>query len=484
MIGARGSRLKDVGTRARARDRGAARHAGLPRPARPGRQGLAARPEAAAPARLLTLGRVLVTGGAGRIATALRAGAGPSGCDCSTSRRRCRAAAGRGRSRSSRPTCARPAAMAAACEGVDAVVHLGGIPDRGAVRPTCCGSTWTGRGSSSRRPRRRGVPRVVLASSIHAAGFYPRPGAPGDELPATAPARPDSYYGWTKAAMESLGRLYADRFGMAVFALRIGAFIDRPDPAHLDSWISPADGVRLVAACSRCPGFRLPADLGSQRQPRTVVVARRGGGGRVFPAGRGLGEGLAGRDTARHDLLRPPVRASHSESRRREWAAVPGYRRQLYRDDAVVLRVQKLGEIGPDHHPADPPARPGARGGPGRAPHHVPLRRPAGAVRPRRPAARRRPERLGSSLHTVSQVEGIELYGKQLPRRLPALHGGQRDRRDRRAAHPGRARAVAAAVPAHPRRAARRSPAASTPAPWCSTRTCCAAWRWPAGRRR
>ena len=52
------------------------------------------------------------------------------------------------------------------------------------------------------------------------------------------------------------------------------------------------------------------------------------------------------------------------------------------------------------------------------------------------------------------QVEGIELYGKQLGRRLPALHGGERHRRDRRAAHPGRARAVAAAVPAHPRRAA------------------------------
>ena len=54
MIGARGSRLREVGTRARARDRGAARHAGLPRPARARGQGLAARPEAAAAAGLLT----------------------------------------------------------------------------------------------------------------------------------------------------------------------------------------------------------------------------------------------------------------------------------------------------------------------------------------------------------------------------------------------------------------------------------------------
>ncbi len=48
-------------------DRGAARHPGLPRPAREGRQGLAARPQAAAPARLLsTPGAVRGQGVGGR----------------------------------------------------------------------------------------------------------------------------------------------------------------------------------------------------------------------------------------------------------------------------------------------------------------------------------------------------------------------------------------------------------------------------------
>nr|MDT0662401.1 NAD(P)-dependent oxidoreductase [Micromonospora sp. DSM 115978] len=109
--------------------------------------------------------------------------------------------------------------------------------------------------------QRVGVPRVLLASSIHAAGFYRRAGstpspagvpAPGgpDGVPAGVYPRPDSFYGWTKAAVESLGSLYADRFGMTVFALRIGACSPEP-PGHrgLDGWLSPGDCARLVEAC-------------------------------------------------------------------------------------------------------------------------------------------------------------------------------------------------------------------------------------------
>ena len=55
VIGTKGARLKEVGTRARQSDRGAARLARLPGPARPDRQGLAAQPEVPAPPRLLRL---------------------------------------------------------------------------------------------------------------------------------------------------------------------------------------------------------------------------------------------------------------------------------------------------------------------------------------------------------------------------------------------------------------------------------------------
>lgn len=93
---------------------------------------------------------------------------------------------------------------------------------------------------------------------------------------------------------------------------------------------------------------------------------------------------------------------------------MPGYRRQLYRDDAVVLRVQKLGE-------SDRIITVLTR-------RHGRLRAVARGVRrtTSRFGARLEPfghvdlqiagdpkgER-GSSLHTVSQVEGIRLFGKR-----------------------------------------------------------------------
>ncbi|MFC7545370.1 DNA repair protein RecO [Plantactinospora sp. GCM10030261] len=93
---------------------------------------------------------------------------------------------------------------------------------------------------------------------------------------------------------------------------------------------------------------------------------------------------------------------------------MPGYRRQLYRDDAVVLRVQKLGE-------SDRIITLLTR-------RHGRLRAVARGVRRTMSKFGARLEpfghvdlqlagdpegNIGSSLHTVSQVEGIDLYGKR-----------------------------------------------------------------------
>ncbi|BCJ63782.1 NAD-dependent epimerase/dehydratase family protein [Polymorphospora rubra] len=160
-------------------------------------------------------------------------------------------------------------AVAAACAGVDAVVHLAAL--RGE-------DTWEnilrvnvdGTRTLLEAARVAGVPRVVLASSIHAAGFYRRPDAAPEPAGVPAPAgadgvpsgsvpRPDSYYGWSKAAAESLGSLYADRFGMTVFALRIGACTTTPAAWNRDGWLSPDDCARLVDACltTDATGFRV-----------------------------------------------------------------------------------------------------------------------------------------------------------------------------------------------------------------------------------
>ena len=104
--------------------------------------------------------------------------------------------------------------------------------------------------------RTRGVGRVVYASSNHAVGFTPRAAMVGVHTP----VRPDSFYGFGKAAAEALGSLYHDRYGLDVACLRIGSFLDRPTSRrHLSTWLSPGDAVRLVDACVGAPdlGFRV-----------------------------------------------------------------------------------------------------------------------------------------------------------------------------------------------------------------------------------
>jgi uronate dehydrogenase len=154
-----------------------------------------------------------------------------------------------------------PAAMATACAGVDAVVHLGAIATE-APWADLLHVNIDGTRTVLEAARGAGVTRVVLASSMHAAGFWDRASAPSgpDGLPPGVPPRPDTYYGVSKAAVEALGSLYADRFGMAVFALRLGAcFPEPPDESLLEYWLSPEDCSRLIEACltTDAGGFRL-----------------------------------------------------------------------------------------------------------------------------------------------------------------------------------------------------------------------------------
>jgi uronate dehydrogenase len=152
-----------------------------------------------------------------------------------------------------------PAAMAAACAGLDAVVHLGAIPTE-APWADLLRVNIDGTRTVLEAARGAGVPRVVLASTIHAAGFHSRSSAVDGPLPSGVPPRPDTYYGVSKAAVEALGSLYADRFGMAVFALRLGAcFPEPPAEETLESWLSPEDCARLIEACltTEAGGFRV-----------------------------------------------------------------------------------------------------------------------------------------------------------------------------------------------------------------------------------
>ena len=129
-----------------------------------------------------------------------------------------------------------------ATKGVDAVVHLGGHSVEGRwedIHP----ANIVGCYNAFEAARRNGVKRFLFATSNHAVGFYRR-----DEIiDHRVPVRPDSRYGVAKAFGEALGRLYADKYGMQVFCMRIGNVNPAPlDKRRLSIWISPRDMAQLV----------------------------------------------------------------------------------------------------------------------------------------------------------------------------------------------------------------------------------------------
>ncbi len=128
--------------------------------------------------------------------------------------------------------------------GADLVVHLGGYPDERSW-PEILAVNIDGTRSVCEAARTAGVGRLLLASSVHAAGYVGVDDAgAGMPLP-----DPDTYYGVSKAAVEALGALYAGRFGMTVVSARIMTFADAPfGPRSLQSWLSPGDMTRLVLA--------------------------------------------------------------------------------------------------------------------------------------------------------------------------------------------------------------------------------------------
>lgn len=151
-----------------------------------------------------------------------------------------------------------PEVMAQACTGVDALIHLGGH-SREASWQQIVEVNINGTHTVLEAARAAGVPRVILASSNHAIGFRRNDEAGKDGLPADSTPRPDSYYGVSKAAIESLGSLYHSRFGMDVIVIRIASCFESPGtlgPRGLSTWLSPGDAARLFEACLGCPSPR------------------------------------------------------------------------------------------------------------------------------------------------------------------------------------------------------------------------------------
>jgi uronate dehydrogenase len=137
-------------------------------------------------------------------------------------------------------------ALDAATVGCGSVIHLAGIPGE-APLAQILEANVQGTQAVLDAALRRGIRRVVLASSNHAVGMWER--ETDAHLQVDIRPRPDTFYGVAKVALEALGQLYADRFGLEVVSLRIGTCLERPrNQRDLASWLSPGDAARLFSA--------------------------------------------------------------------------------------------------------------------------------------------------------------------------------------------------------------------------------------------
>jgi uronate dehydrogenase len=137
-------------------------------------------------------------------------------------------------------------------KGVDAVVHLGGYsvegPWEGILNANIIGCY-----NMFEAARRNGVKRILFPTSNHAVGYYPR----SQTIDHRVYPKPDSRYGVSKAFGEALGSLYADKYGMQVFCMRIGNVGPAPiDKRRLSIWFSPRDLAQLVEIGIEHPDIR------------------------------------------------------------------------------------------------------------------------------------------------------------------------------------------------------------------------------------
>ncbi len=167
--------------------------------------------------------------------------------------------------------------MVEACDGVDAIAHLGiatgkrGYP-RTRYNQMIMETNIKGTYNIFEAARINKVRTVVFASTNHVTGFYER------ENQISRPelnVRPDSMYGVSKAFGEALGRYYYDEYGMAVYCIRIANFpntdeVNREHEPGENRWLSSRDMADLTARCIEAPepqfGIIYGASLGGEKK--------------------------------------------------------------------------------------------------------------------------------------------------------------------------------------------------------------------------
>ncbi len=192
--------------------------------------------------------RVLITGAAGAIGTALRAGLRSSWHHLRLTDIHPVQNVSDNEEAIVADIADRPA-LDAMMQDVRAVVHLAGVIGNFDLE-TLFRVNARGLFDVFEAARIAGVKRIVFASSNHAFGCYPIT----ERVSPAMPPRPDSLYGVFKVLGETMLRNYYDRHGISSVSLRIGTYRPLPvDQRSLATWLSPADVAQLVDLSLRHP---------------------------------------------------------------------------------------------------------------------------------------------------------------------------------------------------------------------------------------
>lgn len=145
-----------------------------------------------------------------------------------------------------------------ATKDMEAVLHLGGIPSGSAPWEEILRNNIIGTYNVFEAARQHGVRRVAYASRAGVLGPYPKTmQRTVDLLP-----RPESYYSISKVFGESLGYMYSSQYDMGVVAVRIGNWGGHgPPPKHPHN-LSRGDAVRVFEQAIVYPGVKFEIVFG------------------------------------------------------------------------------------------------------------------------------------------------------------------------------------------------------------------------------
>ena len=143
------------------------------------------------------------------------------------------------------------------CRGIDTVLHLAADPDPSATWQSLLQSNIVGAYNTFVAAKAAGCRRLIYASSIHAVSGYP----PDVQVKTSEPVNPGDMYGVTKCFGEAMGRYMAEKEGLPVIALRIGAFQpleaarQEGSVGMLDAFVSHRDLNQLIERCIDVEGI-------------------------------------------------------------------------------------------------------------------------------------------------------------------------------------------------------------------------------------